>query len=54
MMLVLPDCPGSAPFLEDEQRKVAVARVQAEQLSEENKTIKLYQNVEALLAPRLR
>ncbi|KAK4504611.1 hypothetical protein PRZ48_002572 [Zasmidium cellare] len=52
MVVVLPDNPRSARFLKDREREVAIARIQSEQLSEENKIIKVHQIVEALKDPK--
>lgn len=51
MVFLLPDNPESARFLKETERKVAAARIRSEHVSEENKTIKLYQIVEALRDP---
>lgn len=52
MVFILPDNPRSARFLQQRERDVAVARIQSEQLSEENKTVKVHQIIEALKDPK--
>lgn len=45
----MPDSPVNAAFLTPEERVMAIERVRADQGGIENKTIKKYQIVEALL-----
>jgi sugar phosphate permease len=52
MVFALPNNPESAWFLDEAERKVAAARIRLEQVTEENKTIKLHQIVEALKDPK--
>jgi len=52
MVFTLPSSPQSAVFLNASQRKVAVARIRLEQVTEETRTIKLYQVFETLQDPK--
>lgn len=52
LFILLPDSPVSAPMLSPRERRIAVARLRADQTGVENKHFKRYQLVEALKDPK--
>lgn len=51
MLLFLPDSPNKATFLNEAEREIAVARVQAAQHTQQGE-YKMYQVREALIDPK--
>ncbi|KAF9036440.1 MFS general substrate transporter [Hymenopellis radicata] len=52
ILLMLPDSPVTAPFLDDRQKAIAIKRVAENKTGIKNKTFKLYQAVQAFQDPK--